>query len=173
MGDNILYTPEEVAEFLKISRYTVYELVKRGDLEAHRIGRKIRVSKTDLEKYIHSSKGLENIYEGEIITDGEAQYVQIDQIKIRVVTEYEGTVKVSLQPEDIILATKVFPSSARNVLKGTVIEVSLDESVAEVKLDVGVPLTAMITKQSLEDMKITKGKELYAVFKTTAVRVFK
>jgi putative molybdopterin biosynthesis protein len=45
------YTPTEVAEILKISRFTVYEMIKRGDLLAYRIGRKMRIEADDLEKY--------------------------------------------------------------------------------------------------------------------------
>lgn len=55
--DDISYTPEEVAKILKISRFTVYELVKRGELTAYRIGRKMRIEAPDLEVYIKKSKG--------------------------------------------------------------------------------------------------------------------
>ncbi len=48
--DNSL-TPEEVAEILKIKRHTVYEMVKRGDLPAFRIGRKLRINPADLDRY--------------------------------------------------------------------------------------------------------------------------
>jgi len=51
------YTPEEVANILKISRFTVYEMIKRGDLTAYRIGRKMRIEAPDLEAYIKKSKG--------------------------------------------------------------------------------------------------------------------
>jgi len=51
------YTPEEVATILKISRFTVYEMIKRGDLTAYRIGRKMRIEAPDLEAYIKKSKG--------------------------------------------------------------------------------------------------------------------
>ncbi|MDT8902166.1 substrate-binding domain-containing protein [Anaeroselena agilis] len=58
MTDTISYTPEEVAKILKISRFTVYEMIKRGDLTAYRIGRKVRVEAPDLEVYIKKSKSL-------------------------------------------------------------------------------------------------------------------
>ena len=57
MADIVSYTPEEVAKILKISRFTVYEMIKRGDLAAYRIGRKVRVEAPDLERYIQTSKG--------------------------------------------------------------------------------------------------------------------
>lgn len=56
MADIVSYTPEEVAKILKISRFTVYEMIKRGDLAAYHIGRKVRVEAPDLERYIQTSK---------------------------------------------------------------------------------------------------------------------
>ena len=58
MAEVISYTPEEVAKILKITRFTVYEMIKRGDLAAYHIGRKVRVEAPDLESYIATSKGL-------------------------------------------------------------------------------------------------------------------
>ena len=56
--DTVSYTPEEVAKLLKITRFTVYEMIKRGDLLAYRIGRKFRVEAPDLDVYIQKSKSL-------------------------------------------------------------------------------------------------------------------
>ncbi|AFQ42479.1 helix-turn-helix transcriptional regulator [Desulfosporosinus meridiei] len=58
MSTDISYTPEEIAKILKISKFTVYELIKRGELTAYRIGRKVRVEGADLEAYKQKSKGL-------------------------------------------------------------------------------------------------------------------
>lgn len=52
MDNDILYTPEETAAKPKISKYTVYEMIKRGDIEAHHIGRHLRVSNAQLENYM-------------------------------------------------------------------------------------------------------------------------
>jgi putative molybdopterin biosynthesis protein len=51
VSDNYPLTPEEVAEILKIKKHTVYELVKRGELPAFRIGRKIRINPQDVETF--------------------------------------------------------------------------------------------------------------------------
>lgn len=56
MTEPVSYTPEEVAKSLKISRFTVYEMIKRGDLAAYHIGRKVRVEASDLEAYIKKGK---------------------------------------------------------------------------------------------------------------------
>lgn len=51
--DRDLLKPEEVANILKISKYTVYEMVKRGELQAIRIGRKMRFDPEMIENYKH------------------------------------------------------------------------------------------------------------------------
>ena len=55
MGSTSL-TPLEVAEILKITKNTVYELVKRGEIPAYKVGRKLRIDKEDVENYINSQK---------------------------------------------------------------------------------------------------------------------
>jgi putative molybdopterin biosynthesis protein len=61
MANTIAYTPEEVAKILKISRFTVYEFIKRGELTAYHIGRKLRIEAADLEKYMKNAKGTNSI----------------------------------------------------------------------------------------------------------------
>ena len=49
-----LLTTEEVAEKLKVSKYTVYEMIKRGKIQALRIGRVYRITENDLDEYLKS-----------------------------------------------------------------------------------------------------------------------
>jgi putative molybdopterin biosynthesis protein len=60
MVNQSIFTPEEVAETLKITKNTVYELIKRGDLVAYKVGNKVRVDQSDLIDYINRSKGNTN-----------------------------------------------------------------------------------------------------------------
>ncbi|RDU24254.1 substrate-binding domain-containing protein [Anaerosacchariphilus polymeriproducens] len=57
MRENKVLTPEEVAGILKIAKNTVYELIKRGELTAYKVGNKVRVDQSDLNYYIQRSKG--------------------------------------------------------------------------------------------------------------------
>jgi putative molybdopterin biosynthesis protein len=57
MSENKFYTPDEVAQILKVSRFTIYEMIKRGELPAFHVGRKVRVEQQDLERYKQRSKG--------------------------------------------------------------------------------------------------------------------
>jgi putative molybdopterin biosynthesis protein len=56
MNNPTSYTPDEVAKILKISRFTVYEMIKRGNIPAYRVGRSMRVEAADLDTYIRNSK---------------------------------------------------------------------------------------------------------------------
>ncbi|MTV49204.1 helix-turn-helix domain-containing protein [Heliobacillus mobilis] len=56
MTENASLTPEEVAEILKIRKNTVYEMIKRGDLPAYRVGRKLRVDLKDVNDYKNRGK---------------------------------------------------------------------------------------------------------------------
>ncbi|OPA81190.1 hypothetical protein BVG16_02350 [Paenibacillus selenitireducens] len=57
MANDISYTTEEIAKILKISKLTVYDLIKKGELPAYRVGRQMRVDAEDLEQYKHRAKG--------------------------------------------------------------------------------------------------------------------
>lgn len=47
-------TVEEAAQLLKVSKYTIYELIKRGEIPAQRIGRQIRI---DPDTLLNSLQG--------------------------------------------------------------------------------------------------------------------
>jgi len=54
--ENSVLTPEEVADILKIAKNTVYELIKRGELNAYKVGKKFRIDLKDIEEYKNSTK---------------------------------------------------------------------------------------------------------------------
>lgn len=57
MENDISYTTEEIAKLLKISKLTVYDLIKKGKLQAYRVGRQMRVDARDLDAYKSRAKG--------------------------------------------------------------------------------------------------------------------
>ena len=64
--------------------------------------------------------------------------------------------------------------SARNQLKGTVKSVKLGTVMAEVVLTVGnVEVVSVITRESVERMKLKAGDAAAAVIKATAVMILK
>ncbi|MDR3542264.1 MAG: helix-turn-helix transcriptional regulator [Desulfosporosinus sp.] len=61
MVDNKALTPQEVADVLKISKSTVYDLMKRRELNAYRVGKKLRVDLEDVENYKNKTKDAKPI----------------------------------------------------------------------------------------------------------------
>ncbi|WP_300382075.1 excisionase family DNA-binding protein [Clostridium sp.] len=173
MNEDILYTPDEIAQKLKITKNTVYEMIKRGDLDAHRIGKHLRISNLQFETYLLKSKGYENSYEANLISENGKTIASIGPVNIHVNTEIKGRAKISIRPEDIILSKGTFISSARNIHKGVVTDIILDGNSAKVILDIGIQMLALITKESLTELTIEKGVELYAIFKTMSIKIYK
>jgi putative molybdopterin biosynthesis protein len=58
--ENSSLTPQEVADILKISKCTVYELIKRKDLNAYRVGNMVRVDLEDVEDYKNKTKHVKS-----------------------------------------------------------------------------------------------------------------
>ncbi|RSK26250.1 helix-turn-helix domain-containing protein [Bacillus sp. HMF5848] len=66
MPENESYTTEEIAQILKVSKLTVYDLIKKGKLPAYRVGRQMRVDASDLEEYKNKEKRIRKS-EGSIV----------------------------------------------------------------------------------------------------------
>ena len=47
-------TAQDVADILKIAKNTVYELIKRGEINHYKVGRKVRFTQADVDDYIAS-----------------------------------------------------------------------------------------------------------------------
>ncbi|NMO95900.1 helix-turn-helix transcriptional regulator [Paenibacillus lemnae] len=58
MSNEVSYTTEEIAKLLKVSKLTVYDLLKKGELPSYRVGKQMRVDAADLEAYKQKAKGL-------------------------------------------------------------------------------------------------------------------
>ena len=62
--------------------------------------------------------------------------------------------------------------SARNQLKGKIVDVKKGATTAHVRIDVGGQvITASITNEAADEMKLENGKTAYAIIKATSVMV--
>jgi molybdopterin-binding protein len=62
--------------------------------------------------------------------------------------------------------------SARNKLKGKVVEVKKGTTTAHVKIDIGgQTVTAAITNDSVDELRLATGQAVYAVIKASDVMV--
>lgn len=62
--------------------------------------------------------------------------------------------------------------SARNMLKGRIVEVTKGATTAHVKIDVGGQIvTSAITNEAVEALNLAKGQDAYAVIKASDVMI--
>jgi len=62
--------------------------------------------------------------------------------------------------------------SARNVLRGKILDVKKGQTTAHVRIDVGGSVvTASITNEAVDDLTLTSGQTAYAVIKASDVMI--
>ena len=65
--------------------------------------------------------------------------------------------------------------SARNQLKGRIVEMNKGQTTAHVRIDIGGGsiVTASITNQAVDELQLAAGEEAYAVIKASDVMIGK
>ena len=63
--------------------------------------------------------------------------------------------------------------SARNILKGKIVEVKKGQTTAHVRIDIGggTIVTSSITNAAVDELKLASGQSAYAVIKASDVMV--
>ena len=67
MAQNKSLSTQEVADILHVSKSTIYELIRKGEIHSYKIGRKVRFTQDDVDAYIarsrheHSTRPVRNI----------------------------------------------------------------------------------------------------------------
>jgi molybdate/tungstate transport system ATP-binding protein len=140
--------------------------------EIVQVGSPEEVFQKPRSQFIAEFLGMDNIFSGEITEEAGVKYVHIGPVRIHVVSNLTGRVRVAFRSEDIIIAEGKPFSSAQNILPARVIEIIPRGSFFKVILDAGIPLVALVTKQAINKMNLAPGKNVWAVFKTLAVHVF-
>jgi len=80
------------------------------------------------------------------------------------------TVGAIVKASSIILSKSELKATARNNIKGIVTEVIKGAVNSEVKIAVGnSTICAIVTNESIDDLVIVKGDDIYAIFKASSV----
>ena len=67
MAQNKSLSAQEVADILHVSKSTIYDLIRKGEIHSYKIGRKVRFTQDDVDAYIarsrheHSTRPVKNI----------------------------------------------------------------------------------------------------------------
>jgi tungstate transport system ATP-binding protein len=121
--------------------------------------------------------GIETILPGRVVANCDGVLtIRVDGAEVVALGKAQlgDRVLVCLRPEDVTVGRReesVHADSARNRLPGVVVEtVSLGPQY-RVHLDCGSPLVSLVTKQSVEQLRLAPGIAIVATFKASAVHV--
>ncbi len=116
--------------------------------------------------------GIDNIYEGEIVARGEDKWVALDNHLLRVDSNLNGKVRVTIRPEDIIIAREAKAGNVYNAVKGIIVAIIPQGSSYKIVLDAGISIVALVTRQTAGELYLQEGQPVWAVFKAGAVHTF-
>jgi molybdate transport system regulatory protein len=113
-------------------------------------------------------------YKGGKAGGGGAKLTALGQSLLEEYQRVEGYMREALADQEYweVLGLKI---SARNQLKGKVVSVEKDGITAKVKVEIKAPVvvTAVITKEAVEELGVKVGDEVNAVIKSTEVMIAK
>ena len=120
--------------------------------------------------------GVETVIAGKVAASQNGQViVEADGLSLEAVGDISvGTeVLYCLRPEDITLSksSETPLSSARNHVNGRIIRMTPSGPLVRVVVDCGLPVVALITRGSANDMQLEEGQAVTATFKATAVHL--
>jgi molybdopterin-binding protein len=115
----------------------------------------------------------ENLFRVDIPPGTGPRTVRVGPLALQVYTDRTGPAIIALPPEDIVVSTEPFHSSARNQFHGRVRRISEDgRGGVTLVVDAGVDLTVRLTHVALADLGLTLGSPVVLSIKAMSVRVF-
>ena len=118
--------------------------------------------------------GIRNFYNGELKKESETLGIfKTKSIEFYIATNAKaGTGNLIIKSEDIIISKNCFDSSAKNRFLGEIIDIEPARLGIIVTIDIGVIISALITKNSLEKMKLKLQDEVWINFKATSAKYY-
>jgi tungstate transport system ATP-binding protein len=95
-------------------------------------------------------------------------------LEVAAPAEVGAQVRLAIRPEDVTLAMPHGPigaTSARNVLTGTIAQITVTDTGVRVLVECGFPLVATVTARSMAELGLVEGMPVAALFKASAVHV--
>ncbi len=121
-------------------------------------------------EFVARFSGQRNIYRGVLRANGDdtAGFVTgpVEFTLVTVATAGPG--QFLLGSEEVLLSRERPATSARNCFAGRVIDLERVPSGFEVTVDIGVPVSARITRASVEELQLKPGSEVWISFKARA-----
>jgi molybdopterin-binding protein len=126
-----------------------------------------------LSKNLASFAAVDNTFNGTAkITEAGTSIVDVGNgILIEAAFQRQDETSVFISPQDIILSKRSLESSARNVFRGRITQISDLGSLVKLTVNVGKLFVVQITKRSFSEMDLNLGDEVFIAFKASSVQM--
>ena len=123
-------------------------------------------------EFVARFAGIRNFFPARLYREQDRQYGELDNgMVIRLNTEEpEGRGFVLLRGEDIFISMNDLPTSATNQFHGVIRDISPSIYGFEILVDAGTLYYARITRESVQNMALREGLEVWISFKAANVR---
>lgn len=113
-----------------------------------------------------------NLFQGNAAGAEDGSLVDIGGVRIKAETTLRGTVHASIRPEDIFISREPVRSTAGDSLQAVITGIVDKGSVAYVAVNVPPEFTCLVSRQSLRELDLNIGIEVYITIRASAVHVF-
>lgn len=116
----------------------------------------------------------ENIFSGHIEVDskGYKYCVLHSGLKLRVSSQKSGLIRISIDPNAVKLNQKGSSSSVYNCFKGTLIQLTDEQSRVRALVDVGIPISVLIPKEVFKSLHLNLGEKVWLNCSKESIDVF-
>jgi ABC-type Fe3+/spermidine/putrescine transport system ATPase subunit len=113
-----------------------------------------------------------NLFQGHAVGAEDNALVAIGGVRIGAQTALRGAVHVSIRPEDVFISREPVRSTAGDSLQAVITGIVDKGSVAYVAVNVPPEFTCLVSRQSLRELDLNIGVEVYITIRASAVHVF-
>lgn len=167
-GQTIIHVTHDYEEALvlagKVAVMDGGKIVQVGDAEEvfHHPG----------SEFVARFTGVKNYFPARLYREEDRQYGELENGAILRLTtdEPEGRGFILIRGEDIFISLEDLPTSATNRFSGRIAGISPSVYGFEVLVDTGTPYYVRITRESLQNLGLHDGKEVWISFKASNVR---
>ena len=116
----------------------------------------------------------ENIFSGRVEKDegGLKTCVIHNGPRLRVRSDKSGSIRISIDPNAVRISRDEGESSQENTLRGKLIQLTVEQGRVRALVDVGIPLSVMISREALGDLHLSLGKDVCLTCPVEGIEVF-
>lgn len=119
--------------------------------------------------FVANFVGIENILKGSVNNN---KITLCPNINIESPIDKQGDVTVALRSEDVYISKSNSQTKSMNKFNGKVTNIIRKGIISKLNVDIGVNITSVIPSQSLENMDIKLGDNVWASFKESDIHVY-